>query len=181
MIMVSLMELDVKSQHTHAHALLRECLKKRNIRYDEGTPLVKGRLGKPSLAEHPDVHFNLSHAKGIAACVVSDSVCGIDCEAVRPYRENVVRRAFSEEEQQLLALSQTVGALAQAAGTQLLFQLFHGFTSLNENAPLRFIENALSLPQMTQSSTDMPIAPSFSHSIHRSAKSPSSGTGGLLG
>ncbi len=102
MIMISLMELDVKSQHTHAHALLRECLKKRNIRYDEGTPLVKGRLGKPSLAEHPDVHFNLSHAKGIAACVVSDSVCGIDCEAVRPYRENVVRRAFSEEEQQLL-------------------------------------------------------------------------------
>lgn len=102
MIMISLMELDVKSQHTHAHALLRECLKKRNIRYDEGAPLAKGRLGKPSLAEHPDVHFNLSHAKGIAACVVSDSVCGIDCEAVRPYRENVVRRAFSEEEQQLL-------------------------------------------------------------------------------
>lgn len=101
MIMISLMELDVKAQHTHAHALLRECLKKRNIRYDEGTPLVKGRLGKPSLAEHPDVHFNLSHAKGITACVVSDSVCGIDCEAVRPYRENVVRRAFSEEEQQL--------------------------------------------------------------------------------
>lgn len=102
MIMVSLMELDVKKQHDHAHALLRECLKKRNICYDESTPLLRSELGKPSLAERPDVHFNLSHAKGIAACVVSDRECGIDCEGIRDYRPNVVKRAFSEEEQRLL-------------------------------------------------------------------------------
>ena len=102
MIMISLMELERSLHHEHAHALLRECLKKRNIRYDENTPIVKTKLGKPSLAEHPDVHFNLSHAKGIAACIVSDSICGIDCEGIRPYRENVARRAFSESERALL-------------------------------------------------------------------------------
>ena len=102
MIMISLMELERKAQHDHAHALLRECLKKRNIPYNENTPIVKTKLGKPSLAEYPDVHFNLSHANGITACVVSDSVCGIDCEGIRPYRENVARRAFSESERELL-------------------------------------------------------------------------------
>ena len=102
MIMISLMELERKAQHDHAHALLRECLKKRNIPYNENTPIVKTKLGKPSLAEYPDVHFNLSHANGITACVVSDSICGIDCEGIRSYRENVARRAFSESERALL-------------------------------------------------------------------------------
>lgn len=103
MIMISIMEKDVKEQHSHAHALLRECLRRRGIAYDSSTPLVKGKQGKPSLAEHPEIHFNLSHAKGIAACIVSENECGIDCEKVRPFRENVMRRAFSGQERALVA------------------------------------------------------------------------------
>ena len=98
MLMISLQELDKKELHSHAHRLLRECLRPFGVRYDENTPVIRGKLGKPCLAERPDIHYNLSHAAGIAACIVSDRRCGIDCEAVREYRPNVMRRAFSDAE-----------------------------------------------------------------------------------
>ncbi len=102
MLLISLMELEHKEYHSHAHKLLRECLKTYRIDYNEDTPVVKNDMGKPSLAEHPDIHYNISHAKGISACIVSDRECGIDCEQVRQYRPNVAKRAFSESEQELL-------------------------------------------------------------------------------
>lgn len=102
MIMVSILEMDRKKQHRHAHALLRETLRPLNIEYSEETPVVKGEYGKPSLAEYPDVHYNLSHADGIAACIVSRRECGIDCESVRKMRPNVMKRAFSEAERRLV-------------------------------------------------------------------------------
>ncbi|MBQ9898738.1 MAG: 4'-phosphopantetheinyl transferase superfamily protein [Ruminococcus sp.] len=101
MLMISMIELDRAAQHAHAHALLRECLKKRNIAYPDA-PLCFGENGKPYLAERPDVFFNLSHAKGIAVCLVADAECGADCERVRKYRPNVARRSFSESERALI-------------------------------------------------------------------------------
>ena len=98
MLMISIQELDKKELHSHAHKLLRECLRPLGVEYDENTPVIKGKMGKPSLAERPGIHYNISHSKGIAACIVSDRRCGIDCEAVREYRPNVMRRAFSEAE-----------------------------------------------------------------------------------
>ena len=102
MLLISIMDIDRSSHHSHAHALLRECLKPYGIAYNEDTPLIKSDMGKPSLAGHPEIHFNLSHANGIAACIVSGSECGIDCEKVRSFRENVVKRAFSEREKELI-------------------------------------------------------------------------------
>lgn len=99
MIAVSLINLDKKEQHTHAHRLLRECLKPFGIDYDESTPIIKGKYGKPALEEHPDIHFNISHADGICACIVSDRECGIDCERIRDFRPNILKRIFSEQEQ----------------------------------------------------------------------------------
>lgn len=100
--MISMIDLPKNEQHSHAHNLLRECLKRLNIVYNEDTPVIKGERGKPSLAEYPDVKYNLSHADGIAACVVGDRECGIDCEKVRPFRPNVLKRAFSENEKALI-------------------------------------------------------------------------------
>lgn len=102
MLMISIKELDKKAHHNHAHSLLRECLRKKDICYNETTPIIIGKLGKPSLADHPGLHYNLSHADGIAACIVTDSECGIDCEKVRPHRPNVMKRAFSEAERKLM-------------------------------------------------------------------------------
>lgn len=102
MLMISLLDLEKNAQHAHAHALLRECLKQRRIAYSDDTPMRFGKLGKPYLAERQDVFFNLSHADGIAACIVADSECGIDCEKVRRWRPNVVKRSFSASEQALI-------------------------------------------------------------------------------
>ena len=102
MLMISMLDLDKREFHSHAHKMLRECLRVKGIEYGDDTPIVKGKLGKPYLAEYPDVHYNLSHANGIAACMVSDLECGIDCENVRDFRPNVMKRAFSEKEREMV-------------------------------------------------------------------------------
>lgn len=102
MLLISLKELEHKEYHAHAHNLLRECLKTYGITYCAETPLTKNDMGKPALAEHPEIHFNLSHAKGISACITADRECGIDCEQIREYRPNVAKRAFSASERELL-------------------------------------------------------------------------------
>lgn len=102
MTAISLIELNKKEQHTHAHKLLRECLKRFGVNYSESTPIIKGKHGKPSLAEHPEIQYNLSHGDGIAACIVGEKECGIDCERVRTYHVNVVKRVFSEAEKALI-------------------------------------------------------------------------------
>lgn len=102
MIAISLIELNKKEQHTHAHKLLRECLKRFGVNYSEFTPIIKGKYGKPFLAENPDIQYNLSHGDGISACIVGENECGIDCERVRTYHVNVVKKAFSEAEKALI-------------------------------------------------------------------------------
>ena len=102
MLLISIKDLEHKQHHAHAHNLLRECLKTYGINYNEDTPMIKNDMGKPSLAEHPEIHFNLSHGNGIFACITSDRECGIDCEQVRPYRPNVAKRAYSESEIKLI-------------------------------------------------------------------------------
>ena len=102
MLLISLKDIPKNEQHSHAHKLLRECLKHCNIEYDENIRINKNDMGKPSLADYPDIHYNLSHADGIASCMVAGSECGIDCEKIRPYRPNVIKRSFSEEEKLIL-------------------------------------------------------------------------------
>ena len=100
MILISTEQVAKAEQHSHAHALLRQALKEYGIDYVNGeTPLVFSEHGKPSLAEHPEVHFNISHADGIAAAVVSENECGIDCERVRAYDPRVMKRVCTEAEQ----------------------------------------------------------------------------------
>ena len=102
MLLISLKELEHSEYHTHAHRLLRECLKTYGIDYSEDTPVTKNEMGKPSLTEHPLIHYNLSHARGISACIVTDRECGIDCEQIRKCSQGVMRRAFTERERELV-------------------------------------------------------------------------------
>lgn len=58
-------------------------------------------FGKPSLAGEyaSSLHFNLSHAGGVAALAVSDRhEIGIDIEERRPLKEDIARRFFSAAE-----------------------------------------------------------------------------------
>ena len=101
MLMISILDIEKNQQHAHAHSLLRECLKKRGIDYNENSA-AKNALGKPYLPQYPEVHYNLSHADGIAACIVFCRECGIDCERVRSFRTNVIKRAFSDKEKAIV-------------------------------------------------------------------------------
>lgn len=55
--------------------------------------------GKPFIASHPEIHFNLSHCKRAVACIVSSKGrVGIDVECTDRYREGVARYVLSDEE-----------------------------------------------------------------------------------
>ena len=91
-----------KEQHRAAHGLLADMLKRLyGIDYTEDM-ITKGKYGKPYLADYPEIFFNLSHSEGITACITEDRECGIDCEKVREYRPNVMKRAFSEKEREMI-------------------------------------------------------------------------------
>ena len=103
MLIISTEQVPKSEQHAHAHSLLSMGLREYGIDYVMGkTPVVYGEHGKPALAEYPEVHFNISHADGIAAAVVSEHECGVDCERVREYDPRVMRRVCSEAEQAMI-------------------------------------------------------------------------------
>lgn len=74
--------------------------------------------GKPSLKNHPEVHFNLSHAGNVAFCVISEYECGCDVELINPkkFNLNLVKRFFSKEE-----LAQIENATDDSAKASLFF------------------------------------------------------------
>lgn len=119
MILISTERVLKNEQHSHAHSLLSRALKELGIDYVPNvTPIVFGAHGKPSLAERPDVHYNISHADGIAAVAVSKYECGIDCERVREYDPRVMKRVCSETEQAL------INAAPKAERGMLFFRLW---------------------------------------------------------
>ena len=57
-----------------------------------------GPHGKPFLADHPDIHFSLSHCREAVACAVGSKPVGVDVESVREYKEGLVRYTMNERE-----------------------------------------------------------------------------------
>lgn len=105
-----------KEQSAAAHELLRSALpeyaQEHGIALPDVLSLSETPSGKPFLPDCPAMHFNLSHCRGLAVCLLAPSECGVDVEAVRPVREKVLKRAFSRAERT---------AIAAAEGKDLLF------------------------------------------------------------
>lgn len=80
------------------YLLLQEALKKEyGIR--EVPEFIYGPHGKPALKGHPEIHFNLSHCRQAALCVVSDRPVGCDVESVPAVLDmDLCRYCFNEEE-----------------------------------------------------------------------------------
>jgi len=53
---------------------------------------------KPVLRDYRHIHFNLSHCKNAAACVVCDSEVGVDVQHISPVTDKVARRVLTEKE-----------------------------------------------------------------------------------
>ncbi len=92
-----------------SHALVRQVLSLYGCRPPRQWVFSLGEHGKPEIAnaEVPGLRFNLTHTRGLAACIVSLDACGIDAEYISA-RHNpaaIGRRMFSAEEYtHLLAL-----------------------------------------------------------------------------
>ena len=64
-----------------------------------GNPTFEyGEHGKPRLAEHPDIHFSLSHCREAVVCAVSQRPVGIDVESVSRYKEPLAVYAMNDGE-----------------------------------------------------------------------------------
>jgi len=66
-----------------------------------------GPHGKPFIVGHPDIHFNLSHCREAAICIVDAHPVGIDIESVRMPKDSLVRYTMNEAEQQQIFTSPT--------------------------------------------------------------------------
>jgi len=80
-----------------AYLLLKEALREQEG-ITENPVFEYGEHGKPFIVGHPELHFNLSHCKEAAVCVLSRRPVGIDVESIGRYRESVARYAMNEEE-----------------------------------------------------------------------------------
>ncbi|MBQ8656051.1 MAG: 4'-phosphopantetheinyl transferase superfamily protein [Prevotella sp.] len=59
-----------------------------------------GEHGKPVMVGLPHIHFNLSHCREAAVCMLADRPVGVDIETIRDYKESLVRYTMSDAELQ---------------------------------------------------------------------------------
>ena len=97
-------ELALKFKHEQgrktcaaAYLLLCEGLRK-EYGITEKPVFEYGEHGKPFIVGHPDIHFNLSHCREAAICVISDRPVGVDIESIREYKDTLVRYTMNDEE-----------------------------------------------------------------------------------
>ena len=80
-----------------AYLLLCEALRKEYGITDK--PVFEyGEHGKPTIVGHPDIHFNMSHCREAAICVVSDQPVGVDIESIHRYSESLARYVMNDDE-----------------------------------------------------------------------------------
>ena len=57
-----------------------------------------GDHGKPILVDYPDIHFNMSHCREAAVCVIAPHSVGIDAESIRQYDRQLIERTMKVAE-----------------------------------------------------------------------------------
>ncbi len=56
--------------------------------------------GKPTLKNHPHIHFSMSHCKVAAGCLVSDRPCGFDIETIRCANASLLKKTMNDLERE---------------------------------------------------------------------------------
>ena len=86
--------------------------------------IAEGLYGKPYFKDHPDIHFNISHSRGLVVCAFHDGEIGVDVELVRTFRENVLRRICTDKE---------IAAIQKEKGTPIYEELFFRYWTAKES------------------------------------------------
>lgn len=67
--------------------------------------LQYGKYGKPYLADHSDVYFNISHCSCGCAVAVADCPVGVDIQDIRSFSWEIAHRVCCKEELEVLVQS----------------------------------------------------------------------------
>lgn len=87
-----------RDEHRYGQCLLTYALfREKKLRLSEQM-IVRNKWGKPSLRDFPDVQFNVSHCRGLAACVLGKVPVGIDVEEIRAFSPYAARHVCSRHE-----------------------------------------------------------------------------------
>jgi len=89
-----------------AYLLLKEGLQK-EYGITENPIFCYAKSGKPSIKDFPEIHFNLSHCRAGAICVIDKHPVGIDIESIREAKEGLVKYTMNEHEQDQIFSSST--------------------------------------------------------------------------
>lgn len=99
-------ERSYKTEHETAYRLLDELLLDVFCVKADTLSMQKQDGGKPYFKDS-DIFFNISHCHDLAVCVVSRKCdVGVDVEAVKAYRENMVKRIMSDREYEYFLLAE---------------------------------------------------------------------------
>lgn len=94
----------------------------------EGIEILIGDNGKPYI-KNCKIHFNISHCEDTVVCAFSDEEIGIDIERIRPISLNILKRFFSEEEQEyVLGHTPTQDDYKKCENTETLERFYRIFT-----------------------------------------------------
>lgn len=97
-----------------AGLLLDQMLREHGLR-EHDVQYIVGDHGKPALAGHANVHFNISHSGMLVACAVGDRPVGVDVQTLVEVRRSLVNYTMSAEE-----IAQ-LDAIADSKQQQLFF------------------------------------------------------------
>ena len=90
-------------EHDLGRRLLAYGLREQYDLFFSEDDLSFGPKGKPYLSENPEIHFSISHCRGLVVCALNDKPIGADAEAPRKrIFASIKRRILSAEEQAFL-------------------------------------------------------------------------------
>lgn len=84
---------------------LDKLLQRRGLR-ERDQHYIEGKHGKPSFADHPEIHFSISHSSHFVACAMADCEIGIDIQHLVKVNEPLMRRVLSDEELEMVMAQQ---------------------------------------------------------------------------
>lgn len=113
--------------------------------------------GKPYI-KNCKIHFNISHCENMLAYAFSDEEIGIDIERIRPISLNILKRFFSEEEQEyVLGHTPTQDDYKKCENTETLERFYRIFTlkeaiCKKSGIGIKDLKDANALPYLNKSS-----------------------------
>ncbi|MDQ1681084.1 MAG: 4-phosphopantetheinyl transferase [Frankiaceae bacterium] len=148
-----------RRDYVAAHVLLRRALSSVDPAYaPHEWEFVVGEHGRPELPDRR-IRFNLSHARGVVACVIAGTDCGIDVERLEPERDLPRRRVLTADESAALAALPAAEQPLRYARLWTLKEAYAKARGLGLDLPFdRLRVDLTDPPRITDSSAGAPAA-----------------------